>query len=59
MSPFHKHDHRANTTIAPGIRVEAHALDMAYNFVVADRDQRFLLPPTCGSGCRKITSLGS
>jgi transposase len=32
-------------TVAPAFPLVAHAGGVAYNFVVADRDQRFLLPP--------------
>jgi hypothetical protein len=32
---------------------------MAYNFLRGDRDQPFLLPPTCAAGCPKATSPGS
>ena len=31
---------------------------MGQNFIVADRDQAFLLPPRCGIGCLRITSRG-
>ena len=32
-------------TVAPAFRLVAHAGGVTYNFVVADREQRFLLPP--------------
>jgi hypothetical protein len=32
---------------------------MAYNFMRGDRDQPFLLPPTCATGCPKATSPGA
>jgi hypothetical protein len=32
---------------------------MVYNFLRGDRDQPFLLPQTCATGCPKTTSPGS
>jgi hypothetical protein len=32
---------------------------MTYNFRGGDRDQPFLLPPTCATGCQPTTSPGS